>query len=280
MLGFRKARLLAAAAMMVAAATFAMPASAADMGSMKDEAPAPEPDLKLAASVALTTDYVFRGISQTDESFAVQGTFDATYKMFYAGAFASNLDFGGFDPDGAGPIPGSDIADIEIDLYGGIRPTWNKLTFDFGGIGYLYPNSRDDALGGNIDYFEFKAGVSTTVWEKLALGVNFYYSPDNFAETGDNFVVEGSAGYTFDKFWVFTPTLSGVLGRQEGDEGDGGFDYTYWNVGLTLAFYDKPALSLDLRYWDTSDVPYDCDSGIGGVFQCDARFVGTIKASF
>ena len=50
-------------------------------------------------------------------------------------------------------------------------------------------------------------------------------------------------------------------------------DYTYWNAGLTLGFWDKPNLSVDVRYWDT-------DYGAGCGTLCDSRAVGTLKATF
>ena len=43
--------------------------------------------------MALTTEYVFRGFSQTEEGPAVQGGYDVTCNIFYAGVWASNLDW-------------------------------------------------------------------------------------------------------------------------------------------------------------------------------------------
>jgi hypothetical protein len=74
-----------------------------------------------------TTDYVFRGISQTDEGPAVQPFAEARYGMFYAGTFLSNVDFNAPDPD------------TEVDFSFGLRPTWAGISFDFGGIYYMYP---------------------------------------------------------------------------------------------------------------------------------------------
>ena len=64
---------------------------------------------------------------------AIQGGFDATCGIFYAGVWASNLDFGG---DASG-----DIANIEIDLYAGIKPKTGRITWDLGVIYYTYPNA-------------------------------------------------------------------------------------------------------------------------------------------
>lgn len=52
--------------------------------------------------------------------------------------------------------------------------------------------------------------------------------------------------------------------------------YAYWNLGLNLAFWEKPTFSLDIRYWDT-DLDGCSDAQL---FQCDERVVGTIKAFF
>ncbi len=260
---------VAGAAMLMAAPVFADGYYGGGSAKEMAAAPAAASDWTFSANVALTTDYVFRGISQTDENAAIQGGFDVAYKKLYAGVWASNLDFGG---DGLG----NDIANIEIDVYGGIKPTYGKFTFDFGVIGYLYPNANDG--GAELDYVEFKAGVSTTVFEKIAVGGVMFFSPDNTGEIGENFVFEGTAGYTFSKVWMFTPTLSGLIGFQEGEESEGGFDYTYWNVGMNFAFGEKPVFSFDIRYWDT-DLS-DTTSCSGPIFQCDERVVGTVKAVF
>lgn len=260
---------VAGAAMMLATPAFA-DAWYGD-GGAKEMAVAPAAsDWTFSANVALATEYVFRGISQTAEDPAIQGGFDVTYKKFYAGVWASNLDFGSRPG-------GGDVANIEIDYYGGWKPSYGKLNFDLGVIYYQYPGAFDFP-GAELDYVEFKAGVSTTVMEKIALGATTFFSPDNTGEIGDNFVFEGTAGYSFNKLWFFTPTLSGLIGFQEGEESEGGFDYTYWNVGMTFAFWEKPTLSLDVRYWDT-DLS-DTSTCSGPIFQCDERVVGTFKATF
>jgi len=229
-------------------------------------AQAQDQKLSLSATATFTTDYVFRGISQTSENPAIQGSFDATYGIFYLGMWGSNIDFGGAGGTG-------DIANIEIDYYAGITPTWKGISFDIGGIYYTYPGAFDPA--GEFDYFELKTGASYTFAEKLTVSLTNYWSPENFGETGDNDVLEVGLGYAFagKLFNFFTPTIDGVYGHQWGDSGSGGFDYSYWNAGLTLGFMDH--WSADVRYWDTSDLT--CGSGL---FSCDARVVGTVSASF
>jgi uncharacterized protein (TIGR02001 family) len=242
-------------------------------------------DITIAGSATLTTDYVFRGITQTAGNPAIQGEFDFTYavkqfpSLFYFTIWSSNLDFGG------GPT-GQQIAPIEIDWDAGIRPTWGKWTFDFGSLYYSYPGSCEPhvcGLTGHPAYWELKTGVSRNLFsDKLALSLTNYWSPDTFGQTGRNNVLEFDAGWTFNKVWYFTPNIGGVVGRQWGTQSEGGFDYTYWNVGLNLGFNNKPALALDLRYWDTSGIPEaNCpNEGESGTFACGARIVGSFTAKF
>ncbi len=61
--------------------------------ALAEPPPAPRA-CSLSANIGLTTEYVFRGYSQTAEGAAVQGGFDATCGLFYAGVWASNLDWG------------------------------------------------------------------------------------------------------------------------------------------------------------------------------------------
>ncbi|MEZ5827503.1 MAG: TorF family putative porin [Hyphomicrobiales bacterium] len=229
--------------------------------------PAQAEELGLSATATFTTDYVFRGISQTQQNPAVQAEFDATYGIFYLGMWGSNVDFGGTTP----PDPlGIDLATVEIDYYGGIAPTWQGISFDIGGLYYTYPGAFDP--GGEFDYFELKTAASYTFFEALTLGVSNYWSPEFFGETGDGDALELSAEYAFANklFNFFSPSVGGLVGWQWVDDAT---DYTYWNVGLTLGFLDN--WSADIRYWDT-DLS---DTACGGPY-CDARVVGTISASF
>ena len=225
--------------------------------------PAQAEELTLGASAALTTDYVFRGISQTDENPAVQASLDASYGIFYLGAWGSNVDFGG------GPA-GQDIANLEIDYYAGITPGWKGISFDIGGIYYTYPGAFDP--GGEFDYFELKTGASYTFMEALTLGVTNYWSPEFFSELGDADALELSGEYAFSKklFNFFSPSVSALVGWQWVELGT---DYTYWNAGLTLGFLEN--WSADIRYWDTDISTFTC----GGPW-CNSRVVGTLSASF
>jgi len=134
-------------------------------------------------NIAGTSDYVFRGISQTDNDPTMQGGLDVSYGILYAGGWASGVDFG--EPPYT-PGIGAD-AWAEIDWYGGVKPTWTSplgpMDLDFGVIYYTYPGASDFLT--ELDYVEFKAGYSwSPLHPKLTTGANVYYSPNYYGSTG------------------------------------------------------------------------------------------------
>jgi uncharacterized protein (TIGR02001 family) len=207
--------------------------------------------LELSATTALTTDYVFRGLSQTGQEPAIQGSLDAAYGIFYAGVWASNIDFAN---------------SIEIDWYGGIASDWNGLGYDIGAIWYTYPGAN-----GGLDYVEIKTGLSYGFTDNFTAGITNYWSPDLQADA-----LEAGAEYTFGQWFnFFDPSVSGLIGWQWFDSGT---DYTYWNAGLTLGFMENWAV--DVRYWDTDFSEDGCANFGLGREDCSSRVVGTISASF
>jgi uncharacterized protein (TIGR02001 family) len=184
-------------------------------------------------NIGATSDYVFRGISQTDNDPTIQGGIDLGYGILYAGWWASGLDF----------EAGLNDAQVEMDWYGGIRPTWGKATFDFGVIYYTYPGSGPilpAVTAADLNYVELKAGVGGEVFKNLNAGLTIYWSPDYFAETGSVWTFEGAAGYTFHQVGVFTPSITGVLGYQTSSDDDysnfNGFgEYWYSRASTTTA---------------------------------------------
>jgi len=224
-------------------------------------AQAQEKKLTLSGTAALTTDYIFRGLSFTDEGPAIQGSFDATYGIFYAGMWASNIELDG--------------TSVEIDYYAGIRPTWRGISFDIAALYYTYPGANDNLA--EADYFELKTKAAYTFGEKLTLAVTNYWSPEFTFETGEADALEFSATYAFGSklFNFFSPSISGMVGSQWVDDLP---HYTYWNAGLTLGFLDR--WSVDVRYWDTDLNDTGCVSYVGIASTCDARVVGTLAATF
>ncbi|MGD9829362.1 MAG: TorF family putative porin [Hyphomicrobiaceae bacterium] len=277
------------------AGLFMMATSPAFAGSVKD-GPLPEPkrEIQISANIGVTTDYVFRGFSQTAQNPALQGGVDVTWKWLYLGMWASNLDFLQV-PNAAGTSQ-VNLASVEIDWYGGVKIPLGPVELDLGLIYYTYPGAYDKVTAGNpaqreLDYLELKAGVSgSLVKDVWTAGLTVFYSPEYTNKTGATWTIEGTTAVTLPKMWIFTPTISGTLGYQTGDDaryqvlvGNGADDYLYWNAGIALAV-DK--LTLDFRYWDTNIKSNNAGAGFanrfcqGPAFQCDERFVATAKITF
>ena len=219
-----------------------------------------------------TSDYVFRGISQTDNDPTIQGGIDLGYGILYAGWWASGLDF-----DAA-----NSTAETEMDWYGGIRPTWGPVTFDLGAIYYSYPGAgyTPGNTGPDLNYVEVKGGISGNLHKDWAAGLNVYWSPDYFGETGSVWTIEGNTAYTLPKVSFFVPSISGVVGYQTGNSSYSAFNgfnnYWYWNAGLALAV---DALTFDFRYWGTDASNATSDALTCVNHYCDGRFVFTAKVA-
>src|SRR5262249_44700675 len=276
---------------------YATPALADGYAGKAKAAPKPEERCKQAANVDITSDYVFRGFSQTADGPAIQGGYDLTCGIFYAGVWASSLNWGDADHPSiaANNFPYS--ANIEMDWYVGINPVTGRITWDLGVIYYSYPNAHYRDL--NVNYVELKVGASSEIWKNGTVGVTAFWSPDYQLESGSTWTFEGSFTQTFPKFQAlrreWTPSFSALIGYQTNNDDRilaNGFtsyqtsygnlekQYLYWNAGLTFGFLEK--WSLDFRYWDTNLSDNKGGSGFckADTFQCDARFVGTLKFTY
>jgi uncharacterized protein (TIGR02001 family) len=219
------------------------------------DAPAPR-KCSTSANVGLTSDYVFRGISQSNQEAAVQGGVDFTCGNWYVGVWGSSINFG---------LEGT----AEVDVYAGYKTTFGRFAVDLGVIYYAYPgiDSSFDA-----DYVEVKAAGSTEVWKGGTLGGTVFYSPEYTFNTGAVTTLEGTFSQTLPNVSIFTPTFSATVGRSFfHDEDD--LSYTYWNAGVTFGFLEK--WSLDLRYWDSDNELFTTPTSLS-----DERFVATMKYSF
>jgi uncharacterized protein (TIGR02001 family) len=195
-------------------------------------------------NVGVASDYVYRGVSQTDEGAQLFGGADFSSGIFYAGAWASNVDFG-------------DGTDAEYDFYAGVKPTAGPVSLDLGVIYYGYLN---DPTGSDYAFWEVKAAASVPAGP-ATLGAAVYYSPEFFGGIGDATYVEVNGSVSPAEKW----TLSAALGNQSFDIGG---DYSTWNVGVGYAFNDT--ISADLRY-------HDNDLACGTI--CDSRVTLSLKAA-
>ncbi len=200
---------------------------------------AAEQPFEVSANVALTTDYIVRGLTQTDEGPALQGGFDLSHENgLYIGTWGSNVKF--LEGDSVQP---EDRADLEIDAYLGYANELDSgLNYDLGLIYYMYPGSGSDL---NYNYYEYTLGFGYAM-NGIDLGLNYAYSPENFGETGKAHNIELSAGYTLDNGVGF----GGYVGRQNfKDNEKAGEDFTHYGL---FASYALAGFDLSLNFHDTN----------------------------
>jgi uncharacterized protein (TIGR02001 family) len=238
-------------------------ALAADMPVKVKAAPA-APDWDIAFGGGIASDYIFRGITQSNHGASASAYFEPHYKEFYIGVAGSGIDW----PSSCGSFCLNNPS-AEVDLYGGWRPTVGKWSFDFGYIYYLYPNSTKAGppdFGFTSDFQELYAKATYAVTDALSIGGAFYYSPNllNYHKTSEYYEI--NAKYTipssyFAKDWG--AYISGAWGRFDVQKGPTTFSaglgapftgfsipsYTTWNAGIAFTY---KVFTLDLRYSDTN----------------------------
>lgn len=147
------------------------------------------------ANAGITSNYVFRGQTQSDDGIAAQGGIDYSHESeFYAGAWASSVD------EVNGPAGG-----FEVDLYGGWAHSWDDFGIDIGYIVYEYTDS-DYSKGAKEFYVGFDWGPAS---------ITYYNGDDGAANPNDyNYVDVG-----LDIEMVDDVLLSFHYGRTSYDRG-------------------------------------------------------------
>jgi uncharacterized protein (TIGR02001 family) len=251
----RKIVLCAAA---LPALILACPAYAAPADSSMPQLTLPNTPLAEAAAVADTmptftasvtgaSNYIFRGVSQSENDPAIFGSARATLNGFYAGAGMENVDFH------------NSIA-AEYDLSAGWTPKVEGFDLDLGIVRYGYVNEPAHV---HIDTAEIKA-IVTHEFGPATLGAAIFYTPNYFGTGHDGEYFEGRGSYAITE----KLTASGALGRQLITTGG---SYTTWNAGLGFAITKN--FGVDVHYYDTED-----QSHLGKLH--GSHVVGAIKASF
>ena len=191
-----------------------------------------------SGQIAATSDYVLRGVSQTDGHIAVQGSL--AYRAssgVYAGAWASSLDrTDWYYPAGT--------ASLEIDVFTGYgRRLSDNWSVDVRATGYLYPEDGDFA---DYAYGEFESALLYRDVVRLSVA----WSPDVSLVTRQG-LIEDRQSLAWD-LAARTPLLpwldlvAGVGFRDiDGASTDG---YTYWNAGLSA---QRGPLSIDVGLYGT-----------------------------
>ncbi len=240
----------------------------------QDAMPAPAP--ALTANADFTTNYVFRGITQSANRPAVQGGLDYAIPdtNFAIGTWVSSIDFGDHTP-------------FEWDLYGNYNFTLGPLAASVGVIAYVYQWYGN---AGPYTWVEPNVGISHD-FGVLAWSAKGFWAPSvpaGYLTIRNQYNPDSSYYLTTGVSVPLAPWLaaSGNLGYQGYNGGPTGHtddSYSEWDLGLTFTL-DK--YSLDLRYIDTSKhiLPAIRTATIEGVgapaFDTGPFFAATFKFTF
>ncbi len=181
--------------------------------------------LSFSGTAAMTSDYRFRGMTQTMSDPAVQAGFALSHDSgLYAGVWGSNVDFGG-------------TAHLELDPYLGYATTLDsfasKPLLDVGLWYYLYPSESD------LNWLEAyaKLGFSDVGFKDASLFTAINYSNDFLG--GDTDMLGISMQLIAYRLQI--QASSGVAGigytlADDFDFGGGKDSYVDWKVGVSYNF--------------------------------------------
>ncbi len=243
---------------------------------------APPPAITINGTATLISDYRFRGISQTDKNFAVQGSLTVTHSSgLYASVWGSSTDnyvtaASDLYTGGGGTI--CCTAHQEIDIIGGFKKTFGGTTFDVGVLYYYYPKTKAVGDPTSSDFIEPYFDISHT-FGPLSAKATINYAPKQKAlrldqatgESNDNVYIAGDFGLAIPK----TPLgLTAHIGHTFGPSWLAiGKEYTDWGLGATLTY---KSISIGVQYVDT-----DGDFiGPSGKNESKGGVVGSIGVSF
>ncbi|MCF8467205.1 MAG: TorF family putative porin [Sneathiella sp.] len=201
---------------------------------------------EFSANLSLTNNYVFRGISQTDNEAAVQGGFDYSYDFgdaaVHAGVWASNVKF--------------TDANIEIDYTVGVGGSADAFSWDVSAIYYTYPGSSSSL---DYDFFEIAPSAGYD-FGFLSVNGGVNYSPNYFGNSGDAFYTHGGVDIPLGPYF----TLSGNVGYQTIDDNAawGTDDYTDYSVSLST---EIAGFGLSVGWTDTDLPSSQCSDLCGNV---------------
>jgi len=207
-------------------------------------------EVEYSANVAMTSNYVWRGMTQSQNSPAIQGGFDVSYSNFYAGVWGSNIDFGG-------------NASMEMDFYTGYANEIAGVSYDVNYCQYTYPSDTDASNFGEASLtLGYDFGMAS-VSAKYYVGID-----TNDVETaGDNWEPEN--GYEVGVSVPLPMTIS--LDATFGDYDNVG---QYYSVSATKTL-DK--FDVTLAY---TGMDYDSATGGHEGDGTEGNIVATVSASF
>lgn len=238
-------------------ASAALLASVASLAQTK----APEPDYTLAYNLGATTDYRYRGISQTRLKPTVQGGIDFSHKSgVYLGAWGSGIKW---IKDGGGD------ASVELDLYGGYKATVGAIGYDLGVLTYQYPSNKLNPSANTTELY----GAATLGPATL----KYSHSVSNlfgFANSKNSGYLDLSASFDLGDGWSLAPHV----GRQRVAH-NSLYSYTDYSLAVNKDI-DGLVLSATLVGTDADQAAYTTSAAAGGKFLGKSGLLLSVKKNF
>ncbi|HRF84357.1 MAG: hypothetical protein J0L89_10095 [Xanthomonadales bacterium] len=180
---------------------------------------------EVSGSVAVVSDYLFRGVTQTNEKPALQGGVTWTHDSgFYLGTWGSSISWlSDADPDIS--------SQVELDLFLGYGGKFggSEVGYDVGLNYYAYPG-------------DYPAGFNSADTTELYFGISYkFLSAKYWYAATDLFGIPDSSGSTnldLSAKWEFSPGWTGTaaFGKQWISGSSGAADYTFWKLGVDKTF--------------------------------------------
>ncbi len=181
--------------------------------------------LEMRYGFAVTSNYIYKGTTQSNDNPALQGYVEGSLGMVYGGLWSSTVDFPA-DDDLAGD-------GIEFDLYAGLRHQLGDAEVDVSYYRYLY-----DETGDCCGEFKFLLGYPMADLGGLIAGYD--YDPTSGQQWG-----KLGASLGFARVWAVDGTLGTDFGTQDLAE-----DKVAYDVGVNRGLGDKG--KVDLRWYDSN----------------------------
>ncbi len=190
----------------------------------------------LSGNIGVYSQYIFRGLTQTNKDPALQGGFDYAHSSgFYAGTWMSNISWLTDSPG----VTGYKSSSLEMDFYGGYKGTIaGDLGFDVGVLQYYYPGTHDPIVTapGSVKADTLEVYGALT-WKWLSAKYSHSVSKKTFGvnDSRGTYYVDLSATYPVtDKF-----SVSAHYGIQKFDGANGANDtnasYKDWKLGASYS---------------------------------------------
>jgi uncharacterized protein (TIGR02001 family) len=236
-------------------------------------ADAPASPHTVSFNIGVTTDYVFRGISQSQHDPAISGGADYSHASgLYAGTWVSTQKW---VSDSFPATPYKSSSDFEWDVYGGYKGSVGDLGYDIGIIHYAYDGKRAGLAAPTPETTEVYVGAS---WKFLSAKYSYVVSPyfigwgtRGATKTDGSSYIELNANYDMGDGWG----LIGHIGHQK-VKNVGVASYSDWKIGVSK---DVGFGVVTLAYSDTNA---DGDVGTGQPYDWNGEDAGkgTFALSF